>query len=73
MCLDLSLSTVTVVSLCMYLLPAVNFIAVIHANFLYERCFSTYMYVEKAAKTTFVRKIFPYKVEEIEAAVKIII
>ncbi len=38
--------------------------------FLYEHCFgsffSSYMYIEKAAKTTLVRKICTYNVDEID-------
>jgi len=47
-----------------------NFINVTHANFSYKLClssfFSSYMYVVKAAKTTFVRKICTFNVDEID-------
>ncbi len=53
----------------MKLTPAVNFINVECENFLYERwfwqLFSSYMYVVKAAKMTFVRKICTFNVDEI--------
>jgi len=37
----------------------VNFINILRKNFTYKRCFciSSYMYIEKAAETTFIRKI----------------
>jgi len=48
----------------------VNFINVLHTNFSYERCFSSffssYMYVVKAAETMFVRKICTFNVDEID-------
>jgi len=48
----------------------VNFINVLHTNFLYERrfgsFFSSYMYAVKAAKTTFVPKTCAYNVDEID-------
>jgi len=50
--------------------PCVNFINFIRARFSYERCFgsffSSYVYVEKAAGTTFVRKMRVYKFDEID-------
>jgi len=52
-------------------IPGVNFINVICANFLYERCFGSFFlvtctYLLKAAETTFVRKICAYNVDEID-------
>jgi len=51
-------------------LPLVNFINVKRAKFLYERhfgsFFSSYMYVVKAAETTFVQKIRTCNVDEID-------
>jgi len=52
------------------LLPGVNFINAICMNFLYKCCFgsffSSYVYVEKAAETTF--KIRTYNVDEIDGS-----
>ncbi len=48
----------------------VNFINILSTNFLYERrfgsFFSSYMYVEKAAKAMFVQKTGASKVDEID-------
>jgi len=50
--------------------PGVNFINVKCTNFLYEchfgSFFSSYMYVVKAAKMTFVRVICTFNVDEID-------
>jgi len=57
--------------------PGVNFINILRENFSYKHCFgsfslvtckyfSSYMYVEKAAETTFVRKISTENVDEID-------
>ncbi len=50
--------------------PAANFINIISTNCLYERrfgsFFSSYVYVEKAAKTAFVQKIRTYNADEID-------
>jgi len=49
----------------------VNFINVIRKNFLYEchfgSFFSSYVYIENAAETTFVQKICTYNVDEIDS------
>ncbi len=43
----------------------VNFINIIRTNFLYERRFSSYMYIEKGAEMMFVQKICTFNVDEI--------
>ena len=52
-----------------FLLPRVNFINVKRANFSYEHLFdsffSSYMYIVKAAKTTFIQKICTFNFDEI--------
>ncbi len=54
----------------MKLTASINFINILPANYLYEHCFgsffSSYMYMEKAAKMTFVQKIIMYNVDEID-------
>ncbi len=50
----------------MKLTPAVNFINIIHAHFLYESLFKAKTYLEKATKMTFVRKICTFNVDEID-------
>jgi len=50
--------------------PTVNFINVMRANFfvrkLFRQLFSSYMYIEKAATTTFVWKIHANNIDEID-------
>ncbi len=50
--------------------PVVNFINIKCANFLYKlhfgSSFSIYMYIVKAAETTFVRKICTFNIDEID-------
>jgi hypothetical protein len=54
----------------MKLTPAANFINILRTNFLYiydiSAAFPNYMYVEKAAEMTFVRKMCAYNVDEID-------
>jgi len=50
--------------------PGVNFINVKGTNFSYEHCFGSFYYVhvtrKKAAKTTFIRKICSFNIDEID-------
>jgi len=46
--------------------PAVNFINIIHSHFSYKFLPKAKMLLEKAAETTFVRKICTFHIDEID-------